>query len=176
MEKSFYNIEIGNHTRAGNLQVQHHFVIGCDKIFQQYEVENYFRNQYKGFAVSATVVQNVIISTDINKPEFKVVKVSEVKKLSTVKISRIESSLTLDQFPEELRNEWRDLDDEQGKLNSEIAKLKDKLVLSIKERYNNAVRSAWLEKFNIRDNSLQFRADITGTVIIEEIEKGLKTK
>ena len=169
MKKVFYNIEIGNYTRAGNLQVQYRFVVGCDDSLNQYDVENHFRRQYKGFGISATIVEDIVIATDINKPT----KVKAENKLSTIKISQLRHQLNKSDFDQDIRTEWRLLSDKQYSLDSEVDKFKSKLILLIKGRYNNVLSHTKIDEFNIKRDSLKFVADLTGTVIIEEIEKSL---
>jgi len=55
---NFYNIEIGQLTRAGNLNISHSFICKSDKDYNS--VNNFYSSKYKGFYVRTVEVTEVV--------------------------------------------------------------------------------------------------------------------
>lgn len=54
----FYNVEIGTRTRAGNLNVIHHFVAQSES--SQNNVYGFYSNKYLGFSVNVNEIKEIV--------------------------------------------------------------------------------------------------------------------
>ncbi len=173
MENKFFNVEIGRTTRAGNMQVQHSFVASVPKSKNQYEVHNYYQSQYSGFDVSVSEAKEVLFPIFVDTKV--IISANSEHKPSLIKKSRIEHYASISSFTDETKILWKDARKKEAEANDAKEHLIKILQAEIRLLYNNAVSVVRIdhEKFMIDSGTVRYKADISGTLIMEEIEKAL---
>lgn len=163
MEPIFYEVRVGTRTKAGHLNVLHSFV--CKSVeTQEYKINNYFSDKYKGFSVDVYKVIDVIdISNEIlqNNDPFQS-NLSESK----IKIKELEKQIKTLQ---ESKNSSFSMDIHSDNINVDNKLLYKKVVEDYKvyvasvDSLEKGIKTEIMEKYKPFASSINTDERITGS-------------
>ncbi len=171
MNNHFFNVEIGRDTKAGNLQVQHSFVVGVPENKHQADVYNFYCERYKGFNIRVLWVESIFC--DVNRDTEKTnvaVKPKVFVRKGVLEHYKYDSS-----FPDEIRQKWNDLKGKKKVFDKEFSSLNDLLKKHISSIYGTICNDVDITKeFKVENSTVYYTIDISGSIVIKEIEEKLQ--